>query len=212
MSNYLKLAREARETNNTEDAKKFYDLARAEDPDCIEARYFYAVYNVEDAINRDVPNKFTDYINTANVIVPKLAAAALTDEEKIDLVSTIAKKHVSLCKTITNHIYRNSMGEAAIYSTTQRSSAFTQAYNSYEIVGNSIAKAFGGNPEADKAAVVCWKGIIGTTQNSSRYFYTSVSGDKEASKKKWEEMVKKIKAVDPNFEVKEPKAFTCGIK
>ncbi len=38
---YLKLARQARRENNAEDAKRFYDIIRVENPDDGEAKYFY---------------------------------------------------------------------------------------------------------------------------------------------------------------------------
>ncbi len=42
----LKLARTARAENNSDDAKRFYDLVRIEEPDNCEAKFFYAYYNL----------------------------------------------------------------------------------------------------------------------------------------------------------------------
>ena len=44
ISKYLKLARTAREEDNSEDAKRYYDMVRTEDPENGEAKFFYAYY------------------------------------------------------------------------------------------------------------------------------------------------------------------------
>ena len=41
---YLVLARRAREEGNAEDARRYYDILRTEDPDNAEAKFFYSYY------------------------------------------------------------------------------------------------------------------------------------------------------------------------
>ena len=45
-SKNLKLARMARKENNSEDGKLFYGKVREEDPENVEAKYFYAYYSL----------------------------------------------------------------------------------------------------------------------------------------------------------------------
>ena len=207
---YLKLARQAREEDNTEDAKKFYDMARTEDPENVEAKFFYAYYNLEDAINRDVPNKFSDYCKVAVACISRLKEVELEESEKIELLTTIVKVHTATVFSTYNYISSKSTGDTAIYSAQQRGTARQNAYLSLINIAESIEKAFAGNEEAIALAVLCWKKILTNPMMNSQYFFTSAGKDKEASKAKWEEVVAKIHKVDPSFNAPQPKKCVIG--
>lgn len=55
---YLKPARTAREEDNTEDAKKYYDMVRTDDPENGEAKFFYAYYSLYEGKNGEIPQNF----------------------------------------------------------------------------------------------------------------------------------------------------------
>lgn len=206
---YLKLARQARAEDNTEDAKKFYDMARTEDPENVEAKFFYAYYNLEDAINRDVPNKFTDYCKVAVACVTKLKEVEMEESEKIELLTTIVQTHTVTAFSTFSYISSKSSGETAIYSPQQRNAARQSAYLSLINTAENIEKAFAGNEEAIALAVLCWKKIVTHPMMNSQYFFTS-GKNKEESKAKWEEVVAKIHKVDPSFNAPQPKKCVIG--
>ena len=63
-SKNLRLARQARAENNTEDAKTFYNKVREEDPENGEAKYFYAYYSMYEGKNGEIPTKFANLCKT----------------------------------------------------------------------------------------------------------------------------------------------------
>lgn len=70
---YLKLAREARSEGNSEDAKKFYDLVRTEDPENGEAKFFYAYYALYEVTNGEIAKRFTNLCNALKTSVKSFA-------------------------------------------------------------------------------------------------------------------------------------------
>ena len=53
-SKNLRLARQAKAENNTEDAKLFYNKVREEEPENGEAKYFYAYYSMYEGKNKEI--------------------------------------------------------------------------------------------------------------------------------------------------------------
>ena len=86
---YLKLARRAREEDNTEDAKKFYDMVRTDDPDNAEARYFYAYYKMMEGKKIEVYGHYVDLLNVILPVVKSIAKSESDNEEKAKLLKDI---------------------------------------------------------------------------------------------------------------------------
>ena len=218
---YLKLARQAREENNTEDAKKFYDMARTEDPENVEAKFFYAYYNLADAIVRDVPNKYVDYTKVAVSSVKRLKESTLSDKEKLDLLEDIANTHakevVRVYHYVASHRDRSTSDHVdtnGYYDTFQVASVQSASIHSLEDMGNNVANLFGSEPKAMELAANLWKGIFSDKRFSREYFFQSGT-TKEESAKKWHELVEKIQKTDSSFPTpEEPKAIgiQCGSK
>lgn len=99
------MARQAREEDNAEDAKKFYDMVRTDDPENVEAKFFYAYFNLSDAVNKDVPNKFVDYAKTAVSCVKMLKESALSDKEKMDLLEVMANTHTEEAESTYRYVF-----------------------------------------------------------------------------------------------------------
>ena len=66
-SKYLKLARQAREEGNAEDAKIYYNKVREEDPENGEAKFFAAYFAMQDGTNGELPRRFS---NLCSSVVP----------------------------------------------------------------------------------------------------------------------------------------------
>lgn len=91
---YLKLARQAREEDNTEDAKRFYDIIRVENPEDGEARYFYAYYALFEGKISEIKTRFE---NVCNVIMPSITNLFNSEnKEKETIINDIVKSFVPL--------------------------------------------------------------------------------------------------------------------
>ena len=219
-SKYLKLARQARKENNTEDAKRFYDMLRTEDPENIEAKYFYAYFNLNDAINRDVPNKFVDYCKAAVSCIKYLKDAEMGEKEKMDLLEIIVTTHVNEAISTFNYVQSkrdrsnsNYVDPNGIYDMSQVNMVQLSSIHSLEDMGNNVETLFGGHSRtAMSLAAECWKGIFAVRIFSQWYYFQSGSS-REESAKKWKELVDKIQSVDSSFATPQtPKAVQCGNK
>lgn len=211
-SNYLKLARQAREENNSEDAKRFYDMARVDDPENLEAKYYYAYYNLKDAINIDVPDKFFDYLKVAGVIAEKISNSSLSSKQKIDLLGDIISSHIAITYDTWHHVLFN-CGVDKIYdfSTCERMRYTTIL--SIAQLGYSISINFKGNKEALNLAAICWKKVC-EDEEDRKIFYNRIGDNQEERDKGWDTLISAIKNVEPSFVAPEKPAagISCGSK
>lgn len=218
-SKYLKLARQAREENNSEDAKKFYDMVRTDDPENVEAKFFYAYYNLAETIIRDIPSKFVDYAKVPVSCVKILKESNLPENEKIELLETMVKIHadeaISMYRYVADHRDRSTSDRVdpnGYYKMSQVNMVQIASIHSLEDMGNNVATLFGSNPKAMTLAAELWKGIFKVKIFSQWYYFQSGS-TKEESAKKWNELVGKIQKIDSSFATPEkPKAIQCGSK
>lgn len=211
-SKFIKLAREAKNENNVEDAKKYYDMAKVEDPENPEPKYYYSFFKLKDSMNKDVPNNYIEYLNVASNIVKKIKNSSLSDDEKIELLGNIVGDHTSITVSICDLIYRNSSGETKIFDTSTYNNSVRLTVPQLEAVGDQIIQEFGENDEAKKLAAKCWKAIFVRANWKQWYYYQSVSGNRQASAEKFESLIKKIQKVDSSFTAEKPKAVQCGNK
>ena len=61
LEKYLKLARQAKNEKNTEDAKNYYNKVREEDPENGEAKFFYAYFAIYEGTNKELYSRFTNF-------------------------------------------------------------------------------------------------------------------------------------------------------
>lgn len=218
-SKYLKLARQAREENNSEDAKKFYDMVRTDEPENVEAKFFYAYYSLAETIVRDIPSKFVDYAKVPVSCVKMLKEANLSDKEKMDLLEVLVKTHadeaVSMYHYVASHRDRSTSENVdpnGYYNMSEVNMVQSAAIHSLEDTGNNVATLFGDDPKAMALAADLWKRIFSVKIFSQWYYFQSGS-TKEESAKKWNELVGKIQKIDSSFATPEtPKAVQCGSK
>jgi len=86
---YLLLARRAREENNVEDAKKYYDIVRTEEPDNVEAKFFYSYYRMLGCKQGQAADEFITFCNSINSTVSLLLASDYTKLEKLEFIKDI---------------------------------------------------------------------------------------------------------------------------
>ena len=83
---YLTLARRAREEENKEDAKNYYQMAKTEDPDNAEARFFAPFYDLLTSKNGEVYSKFTNFCKVLTPVAKAVISSADSEEEKTELL------------------------------------------------------------------------------------------------------------------------------
>ena len=87
---YLLLARRAREEDNAEDARKYYDMVRTEDPENAEAKFFYSYYRM---FSDTKGHAYSNYVNFCKGIKPTtsmiLGSEDTADEKKKFLLTIV---------------------------------------------------------------------------------------------------------------------------
>lgn len=192
---YLKLARRAREENNTEDAKKYYDLLRDEDPDNAEARCFYPVYRLWDGKKGEWYNNFMDLCSAVPSAIRAVAESELSSEEKVTLLADYFAEVENLpfkCNRILNEINHEGSHTSQIRSSGQ--AGMQMLYN----FGDNVEKYFASDAEAMKTAVKAWKAGVYRQQQ-----WYGMGLDKSLP----ETYCAKIQKLDPSYEM--PKKAGC---
>ena len=147
---YLKLARSAREGNDTEDAKKYYDLVRTEDPDNAEASFYYLYYRLWDGMKKDWKNNYFTLADRVPSVIKMVANSDQTDGEKLNLLQDMFRDSHGLwktCRSVMMQIRDNYGGGDEVVS------GFVYNLN----FGDTIEECFAGKKEFLDLAVEAWK-------------------------------------------------------
>lgn len=197
----LTLARRAREENNVEDARKFYDLARTDDPENVESRFFYAYYRLWDGKKGTAYNDFITFCNSTKTIVKALSESDSSDEEKINLLSAIYESIKDLSASmgaVQMDLWKVAPdSEKAKYNDQKKGCEKMGIQNLYHFA-DAVEVYFSNNKEAQKIAVNAWKSAVATQQ---KYPYCGV--DKTLPEK----YLPKIQKHDPSYVL--PKKAGC---
>ena len=86
---YLLLARRAREEDNAEDAKKYYDMVRTEDPDNVEAKFFYSYYRMFSDTQGHAYNNYINFCKGIKSTVSMVMDSNDSEAEKKTFLLTI---------------------------------------------------------------------------------------------------------------------------
>ncbi len=198
---YLKMARQAREEDNAEDAKKFYDMARTEDPDNAEAKFFFQYYSLMDCKNGEIPVKYDNVEKSAYSTIKMLGKSDYTAEDKFDLLSQIVDAFLPLAASMWHHMLGLSCFD---YSDTIRMRN-NHIRNAKEL-GNTIIDTFGEEKGLHTdLAVKCWKEAIDFDFACCNYL-----NYKDKDKEVWmHKYAKKIQKYDPSYKMPEYKQAGC---
>ncbi len=192
---YLTLARRARSENNSEDAKKYYDMVRTEDPDNKEARFFYPYYRLWDSKKGDWCNVYVDLCNaTLNLIKSLESGDAELAAEIFNKVKTLpasaSKIQRELFSSVSSDSDKNKYNQQNKYCQKVGIEAMYK-------FGDAIESNFAGT-DTERLAADFWKQGV-TYQQQWPY----CGADKTAA----ETYVAKIKKYEPNYEP--PKKAGC---
>jgi len=203
ISKYLKLARTAREEDNTEDAKKYYDMVRTDDPENGEAKFFYAYYALYEGKNGEIPKRFSNLCGALKSSIKMVKESNGSDAEKINDCNAIIDAFIpvswSLNRYMNNKNHEKKVGDSYIkvFEMSQISSVCKEGMATLKDVGDLVATLFGPSPEGMNMAVKLWKEYVTLAQ---KWYSYAPKGDAEV-------YAAKIQKVEPSYEL--PKKAGC---
>lgn len=192
---YLKLARRAREENNAEDAKKYSDLVRNENPDNVEARFFFPLYRIWDSQKKDWGNCFIDFCNVVNPCIKAVCESDMSDDEKKKLLEDMFNESKDLpyqCNRVLNEINANNSRTSEIRTCGRTGMKMLYGF------GDTIEKYCANKPEIMSIAVEAWKAGVYRQQQ-----WYGMGMDKTLPEK----YTAKIQKIDPSYVL--PKKGGC---
>lgn len=200
---YLKLARTAREEDNTEDAKRYYDMVRTDDPENGEAKFFFAFYSLYEGKNGEIPKRFSNLCGGLKSSIKLVKESDSDEAEKLSIISAILGAFVP--ETWANNRYMNNknretkVGDSyvAVFSNSQITSVSKEGMATLKDIGDYVASIYSSSPEGMKLAVSAWKEYVSLAQ---KWYAYAPKGDAET-------YAAKIQAVDPSYEL--PKKAGC---
>ena len=203
ISKYLKLARTAREEDNTEDAKKYYDMVRTDDPENGEAKFFYAYYALYEGKNGEIPKRFSNLCGALKSSIKMVKESNGSDAEKINDCNAIIDAFIpvswSLNRYMNNKNHEKKVGDSyvKVFEMSQISSVCKEGMATLKDIGDLVATLFAPSPEGMNMAVKLWKEYVTLAQ---KWYSYAPKGDAEA-------YAAKIQKVEPSYEL--PKKAGC---
>ena len=199
----LKLARQARAENNSEDAKLFYNKVREEFPDNGEAKFFYAYYALYEGKNIELAGKFANLCKGVVPSINMIKNSSLSKEEQLASIEEIMNSFVPetwvLNRYMNNKNHETKIGDkyVTVFNFNEIASVCRNGMASIKEVGDTVEKLYINDAECKRLAVIAWKEYVSLSQ---KWYRWAVKGDAEI-------YAEKIKAVDPTYEM--PKKAGC---
>lgn len=199
ISKYLKLARTAREEDNSEDAKKYYDVVRTEDPENGEAKFFYAFYALYEGKNGEIPKRFSNLCTVLKSSIKLIQESDSSNEEKLNDCNVIMDAFIpepwSLNRYMNNKNHETKIGDSyvKVFEISQIRGVCRDGMAALKEIGDHFAAS----PVYMNLAVKAWKEYVTLAQ---KWYSYAPKGDAEL-------YAAKIQAVDPSYEM--PKKAGC---
>lgn len=194
---YLKLARQARAEDNSEDAKNYYNKIREEDPQNGEAKYFYAYYALYEGTNGELPKRF---INLCKVVAPSIKLvkeSALSKEEQLSSIEEIVNSFVPEVwaenRYMNNKNCEKKIGDSyvKVFDSSAITTCCKYGMQTIKELGDLLDTLYVADAKSKSLAVVAWKEYVSLAQKWYAY----------APKGEAEIYAEKIKKVDPSYEM-----------
>jgi len=203
ISKYLKLARTAREENNSEDAKKYYDMVRTDDPENGEAKFFYAYYSLYEGKNNEIPKRFSNICVILKNSIKMVKESDCSAEEKTNILNAIVDSFIPLPWSLNRYMNEKNretkVGDSyvKVFEQSQIVSVCKDGMGALKDFGDFMASLFEASPEGMNLAVKAWKEYVSLAQ---KWYAYAPKGDSEA-------YTAKIQKIDPSYEP--PKKAGC---
>lgn len=200
---YLRLARTARAESNTEDAKRYYDMVRTDDPENGEAKFFFAFYALYEGKNGEIPKRFSNLCAGLKSSIKLVKDSDMDESEKISTIGEILDAFIpeawSLNRYMNNKNRETKVGDSyvKVFEASQISSVCKEGLATLKDIGDFVASIYSTSPEGMNLAVKAWKEYVSLAQ---KWYAYVPKGDAEI-------YAAKIQKVDPSYEM--PKKAGC---
>lgn len=174
---YLKLARAAREEENAEDAKKFYDMVRAEDPENPEAKFFYQYYTLMNSKNGEIPNNFSKVCSTIIPTIKLIQKTEYAPAEKIEITNQIVEAFLPLTFSMLSH-----MRSLSCFDYSDCKTLLANGIVSIGDLCNNLTELATNDKEYRNLALRAWKEKIDAYEIDGNYEGEKIIGNTVASK------------------------------
>lgn len=198
---YLKLAREARKEGNSEDAKKYYEMVKIDDPDNGEAKFFYAYYALYEGKNMEIASRFVNLCKVLESSVSKVVSSSESSEEKYNIISDIVDSFVPETWNLNRYMNKLTVGSGSdqerVLSNSDIVTVSRSGMDACFQLGDIIEKYFSGDNKMMALSCKAWKEGIALQQ---KWYAYGVKGRPE-------QYAAKIVKYDPSYVM--PKKAGC---
>lgn len=203
MEKFIILAREARELGNNEDALKYYDKVRLEDPFNAEAKFFYQYYSTITCKNGEIPTKLQQLYKCVEPTFELIKKSQMSEEEKVSLVTEICQLVYNDSEEIYWHMRGLSCFEASEIAVVGKEQLYQSCY-----LDKLVVKVFGEQEQFASILVYLWKKQIEKASFGERKtFYnqqTKLVYAEMGIKEDWRAYLnEKIKKYEPSYQIPE---------
>lgn len=188
-SKYLLAARQALQEENYEDAKKYYDMVKTDDPTNVEAKIQFQYCKFMDCTKGQAYNCYNDYMNVLNYAVENVAASDMPLEEQLKFLSTLVDNSIDAMK-----ICFSSMNSIKV----QGDDTYNKQHNLRRTnilfardFGDAVAQKYADSTEGMQIACNAWKSFVNRANGSS--CVTKQDGETVPS------YAEKIQKIDPSY-------------
>ncbi len=203
LEKYLRLARQAKAENNTEDAKNYYNKVREEDPENGEAKFFYAYFALYEGTNGELYSRFANLCKVLPSSINLIKESSMSKEEQLKSIEEIVNTFVP--ETWAENKYMNAKNRETkvgdsyvkVFDASVIRSCCVAGMKALKELGDQLEKLYIEDPECKRLAAIAWKEYVSLSQ---KWYAYAVKGDPEI-------YAEKIKRVDPTYEM--PKKAGC---
>jgi len=168
LKNLYEIARRAKDSDNSENAAKYYDMILVKDPGSWEA-YFYSVYYAAKACDFDNTRKAADSIkNCIDSLLKLLIDGTSQDTERHDAVKEITEKTIEIAQSFFRTTQKHYSAEIELEDALKpiEREIFVQEYTGNVISAKGIIRELGDKLEElfdgqyYEQSVECWKRCV----------------------------------------------------
>lgn len=165
---YLLLARQAKKEGNSEDAAKYYDMVRTDDPENGEAKFFYAYFRMMSGTKGEAFTQFINLCKCASPAIELINKSNETVEFKKNLCIDVVKYMQEAREVVITGCIGGGLGDIInVYSTTMLS------------LGSNLLETYSGDMELAKLFLEIAHEIRESTDFSPTTFEKTINLCKE---------------------------------
>lgn len=197
LSDLYRLARRARDDNNTENARRYYDQLIVKDPHNWEPNFYTVYFQSKGCVIRDIPSAAINLLNCSDTVLTLVRDGVSDPEEQKQVIERITTDMVDIGQMLKNaqvHHYNKIDARVRSRFGADHSQAITSLFKMMYVWGDQLFEIFGQTYFASCAEFwICGNSI------SLCQLYLAPS-----DRQKMEQYAEKIRKVKPEYTVPAP--------